>query len=424
MILASVAFGGSSQPGSLSEAILEALAVPVALVALRGLALEGRIRGVTAPVAVMALVVVLPLIQLAPLPPFVWEALPGAADRVRSLALAGADPGWRPVSLAPWATLNAFLALLPPCAVFLATLRLPWRDLDRMTIGLVAIGLFSLLLGLVQLFEAEGGGAYLYNVTNLGSPVGLFANRNHEAVFLAATLPLAAVVGRSPGMSEGIFLGVSRTAYVLMAVVAIGVTRSRIGIAMGAAGALFAAVLVVMARSGKTPFRGLALAVAALFGAIAVALFARGPLMDRFAETPTAFRLEAWPTVMSLAAAHFPLGVGGGGFDRAFQAVEPLRWVAFTAFTHAHNDYLEALVDFGLPGVVIFLVFLLWLVRSAIAAWSTPRILPRAATCVVFILLTASLTDYPLRTAALASLFAFACGVITLAAGRLWSGPS
>ena len=32
---------------------------------------------------------------------------------------------------------------------------------------------------------------WFYRITNNGFPVGLFANRNHAAVFLAALLPLA-----------------------------------------------------------------------------------------------------------------------------------------------------------------------------------------------------------------------------------------
>src|SRR5512143_1162950 len=40
--------------------------------------------------------------------------------------------------------------------------------------------------------EGPGGNLYLYRITNIGEAVGLFANRNHLAGFLAASLPVAA----------------------------------------------------------------------------------------------------------------------------------------------------------------------------------------------------------------------------------------
>src|SRR3546814_18783044 len=48
-------------------------------------------------------------------------------------------------------------------------------------------------LGLAQVIGPRDGPLYLYEITNNGSAVGLFANRNHQAALLACLFPMLAV---------------------------------------------------------------------------------------------------------------------------------------------------------------------------------------------------------------------------------------
>ena len=96
-------------------------------------------------------------------------------------------------------------------------------------------------------------------------------------------------------------------------------------------------------------------------------MFAFSPIAKRFVGGAPEFRFEAWPVVWREALAHLPWGAGVGAFDRVFRAAEPLALVAPTFFNHAHNDYLEALLEAGWPPVASFLAFLAWFASGGVA---------------------------------------------------------
>jgi O-antigen ligase len=175
------------------------------------------------------------------------------------------------------------------------------------------------------------------------------------------------------------------------------------------------AVVGAGAVGGRDPRPALGLAAAAGAGVVAVLLFGLRPILDRFAP-PVAgapeVRLEAWPHVLDAARSFLPLGAGLGSFDRVFRAAEPLTLVTPLYFNHAHNDYLELLLETGVVGAAILALFLLWLAPAAWAAWRRGTDLARAASVSIGLLLAQSAVDYPLRTETVAVLFAFCCGLL------------
>ena len=66
-----------------------------------------------------ALMLLVPLIQLVPLPPSIWTALPGRAPVADGFRLLGQPLPWLPMSLAPARTVASLLWLLPALAVLL-----------------------------------------------------------------------------------------------------------------------------------------------------------------------------------------------------------------------------------------------------------------------------------------------------------------
>jgi hypothetical protein len=72
-------------------------------------------------------------------------------------------------------------------------------------------------------------------------------------------------------------------------------------------------------------------------------------------------------------------------------------------------------------GLVLLLAFMAWFFRKTYDVWfickfngrDSQLLLQRAATLIIFLLLAHSLVDYPLRTTALSSIFAFFCAVLT-----------
>jgi O-antigen ligase len=82
---------------------------------------------------------------------------------------------------------------------------------------------------------------------------------------------------------------------------------------------------------------------------------------------------------------------------------------------HAHNDYLEVALETGLPGILLLLAFLAWFALAALTAWRSSAEggnLARAATLVILVVLLHSLVDYPIRTAAVAAVFAASCALL------------
>src|SRR5512139_1189532 len=104
----------------------------------------------------LALLVLLPLLQLLPLPFSFWQMLPGRELYAEALAAFGkpGDAAMRPLSVVPRATEAAGLALLPPLAVFLVAISLSEAPLRKIVYLFIGMATVQALLALVQF----GGG--------------------------------------------------------------------------------------------------------------------------------------------------------------------------------------------------------------------------------------------------------------------------
>jgi len=423
LIAAAAIFGGASRENPLRLACVELCALPLAIVAVRRLVLvPGETHGGGLPLTILALVIAVPLLQLIPLPPGVWATLPGEVPRTEALRLAGLQAPWLSPTLSSDETGRAGLALIPPAAMFLGGILFDRSDVRRLTWLWIGLATTGLALGIAQVVAGSQSAAYPYRTTNYGSLVGLFANRNHEADFLLALLPLAVGVAVPAGPSQ------ERAAaprdhipgsplawlFIPVSIVALGVIRSRAGVILATPAALAALAIAWRGshpRRGRRPMAG----IAAMIGlpVLAVALFSLEPILGRFdSQRPAEFRFEAWPHVAAAAEAYLPLGAGLGSFDRVFEAVEPLSLVGPTYFNHAHNDYLELWLETGWLGAAILALFLVWFAPAAWRAWRSGQPLAQAASAAVVLLMAQSVVDYPLRTETLAVLFGFCCGVL------------
>ena len=71
-----------------------------------------------------ALVLLVPVLQLIPLPPSLWQSLPGREVEIQSLALVQADRSWMPITMAPARTFASLLAMICPVLMLLQVSRL------------------------------------------------------------------------------------------------------------------------------------------------------------------------------------------------------------------------------------------------------------------------------------------------------------
>ena len=205
-LLVAIAFvtGGSAQISGWDDTVVQLLAVPVLAWALWRLAALPASPLRWLALAGAAMVALVPLLQLLPIPAFLWH-MPDARQLLADdLAVFGVVPEFR-WSLAPAETERALLFLLPPLAAFAATLAVGPTAHRRLLTLVVALAMGSLFLGFAQLGVPEESvlnpypeWAALFN--------GVFANRNHQGIslVLATIIGLAGALAALPHARDGL----------------------------------------------------------------------------------------------------------------------------------------------------------------------------------------------------------------------------
>jgi O-antigen ligase len=247
-----------------------------------------------------------------------------------------------------------------------------------------------------------GGGRRMRVYATLGNP-------DFVAAFLVGVMPLAASVGKTPKIRKLFSIALAIQA------VAVFVTGSR--------GALlaFLAALVWMAALGRLGRSRSFVLVAAL---ASVSLLAWSPA--RRLATTLRGRYYIWQAVLPHVADRPVLGYGPGAFAPKYAQWEAERWrrrpspeqLEFAGFqNHAHNDYLETLVDNGLTGLVsclgILVCFLIFVLRQQGSARDESSV---GASAGVVSLAAVALVDFPFRRPAELFLFWTLLAVAFLAA--------
>jgi len=359
---------------------------------------------------------VLTALHLVPLPPGLWHALPGRELAAQVDRAVGANDQWRPLSLVPFTTWNALFALLVPITALVLVVQLDRDQRAKLLLVLLGLGFLSGLWGLIQLAGASDGPLYLYQVTNNGAAVGLFANRNHQALLLASLVPMLAVFasyGVKTVEQRGL-RGWLAAAGILFLVPLLLVTGSRTGLVLGILG--LASVFLVYKRPEieRAPRRkGGESYGKYVFGMIGVALMvlltvvmARANVFDRLAvEDPVDDqRFQIAGPILDMGWKYFPFGSGIGTFVDVFRIGEPNTLLDTSYFNHAHNDFLEIWMTGGIPAVLLLFAVFVVGARAAWAAFMTKRVrdddllLQRLSVILFIMMLIASATDYPLRT--------------------------
>lgn len=351
------------------------------------------------------------LLQLVPLPPALWSAFPARAGSVEGLALLGLPRPWLPWSMTPYETLAALPSLIPPLAMLAAMLGRGAYRPDWLAGALAAGALASLALGAIQVTTGQG---YLHRYSTIGSAAGFFANANALGTLLLATVPFLAalIIGMSNSTRSG-RVGPWALAAGPLLVVAVGllITRSLAALLLGVP-VIFASLAMLAGRRVRR-WRLLAL-IAVTAGLLALVGVHRLPAVtggDNAVSAST--RATIYAATADAIRDTFPVGSGAGSFARVYATHEDLGSFHGAFVNHAHNDYLEIVLELGLPGLLLLLLFLAWWASRAIAIWRGPGDLPaRAATVASAAILAHSLVDFPARTAAIASVLAAAIALM------------
>lgn len=392
--------GGGSRPDIDSVPYLRAGSA-VAAAGFLFLSARGGLRDFAVCVMLMGVLASLAVVQMIPLPPDIWSSFPDR-EIIRQLdSLLGLNVA-RPLTLSPSATGNALASLVVPvAAIFMAAAVKGWT-MPLMTI--VTIGVFSASLGLLQLDTSRDSPVYLYEVTNFGSAVGLFANRNHHAYFLTCCFLVSLYLfADAKSLLAKSLLAISAAFMGMMVLV----TGSR-----GGTLTMVLAIILSMftwRRKSRSNARGPS-AIFALLCFLAPALLilslqtspvARLLAIGNERELRQDINLIAW----EMAGEHQPWGVGFGAFEYAYRMREPIGLLSPSYVNEAHNDWLQFVIEGGAAALIILLVGLAYVVFRSL---KLARRLSSDAGSVhwlglglMSIFALASFVDYPLRVPSL-----------------------
>jgi O-antigen ligase len=438
-MVSSLVLGGGTRSGFLSDAILQFFCIPPLLVSLS--------QSLRAPpgnrlansslkwgLAFCAALVAIPLVQLVPLPPAVWTMLPNRQAVAEAFELVGADLPWMPISVSPEATWLSALSLIPPIAVFLGVQLLTYTERRLMSLVVLSIGLLSVFLGLLQVAQGSSSPLRFFAFTNTSEAVGFFANRNHFAALAYALILVAACwatdaifkvrafIKNNEYDTSTIAIAVVSVAIIIVFLSAEAMARSRAGLALTIFALIGAFALAwkewrLVSRGAARLVAG-AIAVTALF----IADFTLYRIMERFADDPLANgRITFARNTLKAAVEYLPFGSGMGSFVQVYGMYErPGDTMADTFVNHAHNDILEVSLEAGILGIALMAIFAVWVTKRSVDIWRSSTLgrgnidlrLARGATLIVVLLSFHSLVDYPLRTAAIMAVMAFACGLL------------
>ena len=364
----------------------------------------------------IATVLLVPLLQLYPWPSSNQFAL----DMQSDLQQVGVQLSTMSLNKTYGAE-RALFSLLPACAIFIASLQLSNHYRYRLLVVLTIMVVLNILLGFAQLAQGMASALRFYEVTNITEAVGFFANRNHYASLLMMCLPLAVAATawwahqRASKISSSPVLIISGALFCVLIILAIGVARSRAGLLLGMLGVLLSlpAIFALPRRPGMKRL----LSVVAVLGLVVIVQFGLVGILQRF-DHGVVDNTRTQMTQISIEAgkAYAPMGAGLGTFRQAYAPFEAKHEtiVDHTVTNHAHNDYAELWLEAGYPALFAMGVFWCLFIALGFRVWRQQKqtntfgvLLSRVAWISVLLALLHSYGDYPLRTTANASVFAF-----------------
>lgn len=325
--------------------------------------------------ALMAAVLVWVLLQLVPLPPALlgwlspmrWDAVAAARE-----ATGQAMGDWAALSLAPAATLQRLLDVIPAMAAFVAAREMGWWWQDRMWIAVapvIGVAWLESLLGLVQFYSMR--------MTGAGLVAGTYPNRDHFAGLVEMAFPLAlmwaiatwrkgasrlqerpvgsalatvALLGIASCLLMGVILSLSRMGFI-STLIAASLTMLMLLLSLGSAASRWV--------RGFRWVLPLALPLFILLFLPTRELLLRFADMAATEDVTKDTRMEIWQNTAQSLSAYRWTGAGLGAYERGlyrYKTVAPTNTVDFV-----HNDYLQILAELGIIGAALVAALGLWI---------------------------------------------------------------
>lgn len=345
----------------------------------------------------------LPLIQLVPLPPSIWTALPGRDLLYQSLELIGHSSEWFPISLAPSRTLTAFLSLIPAATIIVLASSLNERDWGNVLRTIVFASAAISVLGGIQLLTSNKHFLIFSERVSSSFFYTTFANHNTSGLYfvLALIVVLALDLGFGQGLRSVALQRSMRIGALVIFVISVILSQSRSS--MGVLLLVVSVGLALYAKRSKLAQRhvfsviavGIVLSVGTLY--VLQENSRLGGSFGRF-ESLEGPRPAVWSDTISSIQRFWPVGSGISSFPEVFEVDETLEHVWEFHAGRAHNDYLEIAQEAGIAGIMLTVAWGTWCVCVGLRA-RNGKYWQRAIFAIAALATIAiqSIVDYPLR---------------------------
>lgn len=373
------AVGGVLRWSQALVAVLVALSLGAAFVSRRGLARMSPL------VAVLGAAAALTAIQLLPLPGGLLDSVSAVPNALREdgAALLQTSPSQTLTTDVP-GTLGALFFFLILLGIAQIALRMSTSEKGRYRViasvgGLC--GLTALTVGIHKLLDLRA----LYGLyePEYAHPImmGPILNGNSLACLMAASAMLAiglAAYRRQPGWLRAVWLlVVAGSGAITVSTVSRGAT-----LAFAAGGLMTVSVLVAqrllgqdVSRRRRARFVTNALPIGVVAGCMVVLVIwsNAGNVERQLAQLSTSelsqtrSKFVAWKSAATLVEETPWVGVGRGAFEAAFTRVHPASGLA--SYSHLENEYLQAIVDWGVTGGLALALLAIWVAVVAVKRW-------------------------------------------------------
>ena len=366
---------------------MAAIALPLAVALAATVTSRRKLAEVSPLMVVLGLALGLTLLQLLPLPRSIVAALNphGVELRETGLDLIGQTAGaWQPISLDTAGTLHGAAMIILMLGVAFIALRLTAADKGRFWIcGAIAVlaGTVALLTGAHVALGAQT--LYGWYRPTEASPAlfGPLLNPNHLGGLMAMGSLLSA--GLFFHDAQASLRRVGWAALTLLCIATTMLSQSRGAVLSLGLGAVAFAIAMLGQRVGAGPKRRnppgemwRTKVPMAVFATCLVALViyssaekVSGQIIDtqvtELGDRHSKF--AAWRSSMTLVAETPWVGIGRGALEPVFTRVHGAS--SYHTFSHLENEYVQAVVEWGVVGAVVIGVFMMWLVLSMVRRW-------------------------------------------------------